>query len=333
MRKRRFDFHPAPQWRADDTQSITELIAWYNAAHAAHLRVIFWLEADQLAELEQIVWAIMRIRMEKDRQRCDPNFHIVTAAVLSPGSTDLVAGLDNRLPRLTVSPYGFTSEALADPQGFLKPFELMRKGRILDMQPLFHSRRPEADIRPFIDALQKADRRRGSLLAQTPSIEVPFDARVDSGETLCGLVAQLWEAFPDLTRTLGLFGDGYVKHFYQLKELWYLSQLTGSAIGETDLAPLHAEAQAAGANMSILGAFETHFLEHYASLENYARWRTQSKSVVLEFDLDSIADTHECQSPVFLDGRWILDRDSLFHDKSSPDTTKTTTHSTGEQHA
>jgi hypothetical protein len=39
---------------------------------------------------------------------------------------------------------------------------------------------------------------------------------------------------------------------------------------------------------------------------------------VLEFDLDSIADTHECQSPVFLDGRWIRDRSTLRHDDDAP---------------
>lgn len=314
MRKRRFDFTPGEQWRPEDGQAIDDLIAWYDTAHGAHLRVTFWLESDQLSGLEQIAWVIMRIRMEKDRQRCDPNFQIVSSVPLTRGSMDLISGLDNRLPRLLFTPWGKTAAALADPQAFLAPFEAVKAERVLDWLPLFHALKPAEELDGLISALGEIPARRGTLMERPPAIEVPFHADVPCGAALCAQIAGLWRAYPDLTRTLGLFGEGYVKHFYHLKELWHLSKLSGRALTDKDFARFHPKIEAAGGNLQAVRQFEESFLADHASLEDYARWRTESKSSVLEFDLDSIADTHECQSPVFLDGEWIIDRQQLLHD-------------------
>ncbi len=261
---------------------------------------------------------MMRIRMQKDRQRCDPNFQIASALPLTTGSMDLIAGLDNRLPRLLFVPWARTSEALADPAAFIAPFAATLEGRILDSLPLLHSMKPLDELPGLIPALGAAIGGEDGLLAQTPAIEVPFAAEAASGAELCARVAELWQAFPDMTRTLGLFGEGYVKHFYHLKEIWHLAKLMGREPSVADFDKFRPAAEAAGADPAVLRAFEESFLAEHASLTNYAQWRAQSTSAVLEFDLDSIADTHECQSPVFLDGRWILDRDTLLHDEERP---------------
>lgn len=226
---------------------------------------------------------------------------------------DLVCGLDNRLPRLLFAPWAKTPDALRNPLSFLSSFEDIKAERILEWLPLFHSLKPAEELDSLIEVLGTACGRRGTLLEQTPAIEVPFTAEIPSGAALCDKIARLWQAFPDLTRTLGLFTDGYVKHFYHLKELWHLAKLTGRPLRDQELGRFRRKVAEAGGNISTLRQFEQRFFTEHASLEGYARWRAESKSAVLEFDLDSIADTHECQSPVFLDGEWIVDRQKLFH--------------------
>jgi hypothetical protein len=311
MRKQRFDFTPGESWTQSDEAAIDALIARYNAAPGDHLRVTLWIERDQLAQLEQITWAIMRIRMHKDPQRCDPNFQIVSAAPLSSGSMDLIAGLDNRLPRLLFVPWARTAAAVRDLPAFQETFRPSLSGRLLERLTLVHCHTPEADLPALVETLQ------AGRLADCPAVEVPLEAEIASPAALCDRVAELWTACPELTRSLGLFPDGYVKHFYHLKELWHLGQLTGHAPGPDAFARVRPAGHGAR-EASTLAAFERRFLERHASLENYARWRPQAGGAVLEFDLDSIADTHECQSPVFLDGRWIRDRSTLRHDGDAP---------------
>jgi hypothetical protein len=144
-----------------------------------------------------------------------------------------------------------------------------------------------------------------------PQIEIPFTASAGDPDRLVEAVADLWTRWPQLNDAVNVSRGGYIKHFYALKELWHLTQVMRQASVEDDLAALRASYGADEATMREIERFDRSFLASQASFDSYNRWRYRNDNVVLEFDLDSIADTYECQSPVFIDNKWILEGGSL----------------------
>src|SRR5262249_23261408 len=106
--------------------------------------------------------------------------------------------------------------------------------------------------------------------------------------------------------SINMSPGGYVRRFYQLKEAWYLSHITRRELRPQPIDTFNDEEARAR-----IRDFDAAFYRKHASAEWYAKVRHKRASVILEFDLDSIADTYECQSPVFVDGNWILDRERL----------------------
>src|SRR5204863_8285996 len=136
-------------------------------------------------------------------------------------------------------------------------------------------------------------------------VELSFATRA-GGDVIEQAVARLLETFPSVGESINLSPGGYVRRFYELKEGWYLSHIT-----KRDLRLRKVDIPSDSDANSQIREFEAAFHRNHASADWYASVRHKKASVILEFDLDSIADTYECQSPVFVDGNWILDRDRL----------------------
>lgn len=307
MKTKIVDFHPTEDWTAAQTGMIDDIVAWYNAGGERSLTINFWIDADTEAALTHTAWVIMRLRMEKRRQLNDPHFCIAASEPLTNSGLDLLSGLDSRLPRLLFMPRAVEPDDFANPRGFLDRFDDALQRRILNLRAVFLCNDPETQLAPLTQALEAVEGR-----LETPCIEVPYSTRVADGENLCDQISALWRGMPALVDTLGMLTGGYVKRFYQLKELWHFALLEGTTL---TLANIQTSLGAAApeAHPATVAAFDAAFLERHANAANYAAWRVSKSSSVLEFDLDSIADSHECQSPIFINGQWLVDRSTLTH--------------------
>ena len=307
MKTRIFDFHPAEELTAAETARIDEVVAWYNAAGERGLTANFWIDADTEAALTHTTWVIMRLRMEKRRQLNDPQFCIAAPEPLIDSGFDLLSGLDSRLPRLLFMPRAIKPDEFVNPLGFFDRFSDALQRRMLNWRVVFLCDSPDTQLEPLTYALDAAE---GKL--ETPCIEVPYSTRVADAGVLCDRLSTLWRTVPALADTLGMLNDGYVKRFYQLKELWHLALLEDTALTPSDIRGALGVA-APEADPAAVAAFDAAFLNRHANAANYAAWRANKSSSVLELDLDSIADSHECQSPVFINGQWLVDRGALTH--------------------
>lgn len=314
MWRKSADFHVYGNDYEIDDKRIEDLLLWYGQYREHTLVVNFWLMQDIQEHIEQVAWAIMRFRMRKSSNRGDPKFNIAIQKPLSPESLDLFAGLDTRLPRILLSPWAKMGDDIAKPQEFLKKFEESLSNRLLEVRPLFILTDPDEKLNTFINELHQLLITNGLGRFQPPLVEIPYKHYETNPAALCRSVAALWKIYPDLTNTLGWYSDGFIKRFYQMKEIWHLSHMLGRVCNLSDFSELKLAAVEQGASESFISIFDETFLSEFATAENYSLWRPTGGDVVLEFDLDSISDSHECQSPIFLNGKWILDRQEMFHE-------------------
>lgn len=319
MPKRIFDLYCNEAWGESRNREVDAVIDWYNAPGSQNLTVNFWIDADTESALTVATWVIMRLRMQKNRQLNDPQFCILPACTLSESSLDLVSGLDIRLPQLRFMPRARALGDFAEPFAFIEHAGAEARRHMLNVFGLFLCEEPDQQLPLLIEAFDNADPE-----SPVPCVEVPFEAPVADAAALCDAISALWHAEPGLTGTLDAVRGGFVKRFYQLKELWHLSLLEDAALTPDQIgealgpAPAQGGVQAGGpacdhACGDVIAAFDAAFLARHASAANYAGWRPRKAASVLAFDLDSIADSHECQSPVFINGQWLVDRATLSH--------------------
>ncbi len=315
MPKRIFDLYCNEAWGESRNREVDAVIDWYNAPGSQNLTVNFWIDADTESALTVATWVIMRLRMQKNRQLNDPQFCILPACTLSESSLDLISGLDIRLPQLRFMPRARALGDFAEPFAFIEHAGAEARRHMLNVFGLFLCEEPDQQLPLLIEAFDNADPE-----SPVPCVEVPFEAPVADAAALCDAISALWHAEPGLTGTLDAVRGGFVKRFYQLKELWHLSLLEDAALTPDQIgealgpAPAQGGVQAGGHGCGdVIAAFDAAFLARHASAANYAGWRPRKAASVLAFDLDSIADSHECQSPVFINGQWLVDRATLSH--------------------
>jgi hypothetical protein len=283
---------------------VAQDLHWYNTTPYAHLTVAVFVPAGPAGEA-LIGRLVAAFRAGKADQKGDPQLRFYLEPGFGRGILDRLEELDVRLPRLQVCP-AIRSGEPAVVLGSLQALSRAFGKRLLDCRVAFMPARAE-DLPGVAAALERAlaEPALARLLAAFPVVELGFEA-ADPGETIEAAVADLWAAHPRLVESVNAGVSGYVRRFYALKEAWHLARITGRPMREPGGEDAVGEAAAAR-----IRAFDRAFLDTHASLDWYARSRHRAASAILEFDLDSIADTYECQSPVFIDGRWILDRDRL----------------------
>lgn len=275
-------------------------LAWYNSTPYAHLTVALRLKSGAMknwAACEQIV-ALLRNR--KHSQKSDPQFRFFVEPDAEADVYARLEELDVRLPRLSVCPIVPTNSEHA----LLAHTELLSRvlaGRLLDVRL---AALPESvDDLTCLTGILEAQRT--PLFGGLPIVELTFAAG-DCGDVIERSVAALLEKVPGVVEAINMGPGGYVRRFYELKEAWYLSHITKRVLNA-----LPIDAPGDVATIARIQDFDAAFYRYHASPEWYVRTRHKKAGVILEFDLDSIADTYECQSPVFIDGKWILDRDRL----------------------
>jgi hypothetical protein len=301
LKHKRISAYSPDTW--DDATRIqaADDLRWYNATPYAHLTVAVRLRAGILRDWTTCEGIVSSFRDGKYPQKSDPQFRFFVEPDTEVDVYARLEQLDVRLPRLSVCPIVPTSSEPA----LLAQLELlsaMLAGRLLDLRLAFLPERVDELIR-LTDVLQAA---RGSpLFAGFPIVELGF-AATDSGEVIERSVAAFFEKFPGAVESINMSPGGYVRRFYELKEAWYLSHISKREFRIRPIESIEDEE----ANSRIRD-FDAAFHRNHACAEWYAKTRYKKAGVILEFDLDSIADTYECQSPVFVDGKWILDRDRL----------------------
>ncbi|WNG44093.1 hypothetical protein F0U60_08260 [Archangium minus] len=314
MRKRIVEYVLPTQEEQDLFTRIEQDLRWYHSTPYAHLTAFLVASRDNeqvRAQLERIIGVF---RERKDSQKSDPNFKILSSAKPDASFVDLLTRLDCRLPRLTLLPHLTDREDFSTLADTLRSTASLLRGYIIDFRFCITAERLPQTLPALLTELSKLSERPEdrALLTRFPVIEVPFTEGGDDPALLANSLAELWSRWPQLNDSVNLSRGGYVKHFYALKELWHLARIMHQEQSvEADIAKLRASYGVEAAVEARIAAFDRAFLERYASLGRYNEWRHSNNSVVLEFDLDSIADTYECQSPVFVDNRWILERNSL----------------------
>jgi hypothetical protein len=270
---------------------------WYNSTPYAHLTATVQLRPGILRNWRTCERIISSFRDGKTPQKTDPQFRFFVYPDTEVEVYERLEQLDVRLPRLSVCPIVPTSSEHA----LLERVDSLSRvlaGRLLDLRLAFL---PESldELRRLTGVLQEL---RSPLFAGFPIVELRF-AAMDSGEAIEASVAEFLERFPSAVESINISPGGYVRRFYELKEAWYLSHITGRdmRVRSIDLNGVSSRVR----------EFDSAFHRNHATLDWYARARHKKANVILEFDLDSIADTYECQSPVFVDGKWILDRERL----------------------
>lgn len=288
-------------------------LAWYNGTRYAHLTCYLLVGRDSEQARSHLKAIIQTFRERKDSQKSDPNFKIQLPGRLGESLIELILGLDCRLPRIGLLPHFSDREGFANlADDILATLAVLRK-HIVDFR---FSIALESTLESF-PALSRELRRLledpegRAALDKFPVIEVPFTASFNAPAQLAGAIATLWTEWPQLNESSNSSRGGYIKHFYGLKELWYLAQITRQPSSDDDAAKLRSSYGLDEAALARLAAFDRVFLHEFVNMGRYNQWRHRSNSVVLEFDLDSIADTYECQSPVFVDNKWILERETL----------------------
>ncbi|QDE91361.1 hypothetical protein BHS06_21580 [Myxococcus xanthus] len=314
MRKRIVEYVLPVQGEQSLLARIEQELRWYHNTHYAHLTAFLVVPHDNAqvrAQLEQIIGVF---RDRKDSQKPDPNFKILSPAQPDASFVDFLTRLDCRLPKLMLLPHLTDHDNFSGLADSLRSTASLLRHYIIDFRFCITAERLPQTLPALLSELRKLsespeDR---ALLSRFPVIEVPFTAGGDDSAQLANALAELWSRWPQLNDSVNLSRGGFVKHFYALKELWHLARIMNQEQSvEADIAKLRTGYGVEAAVEARIAAFDQAFLERYASLGQYNEWRHSSNSVVLEFDLDSIADTYECQSPVFVDNRWILERNSL----------------------
>jgi hypothetical protein len=314
LRKRIVEYVLPAQDERELLTRIEQDLHWYHSTHYAHLTAFLVAPRDNEQVRAQLELIIGAFRERKDSQKSDPNFKILSPARPEASFIDLLTRLDCRLPRLTLLPHFTDREDFSGLVDGIRSTTSLLRSYIIDFRFCITAERLPQTLPALLAELQKLsespeDR---ALLSRFPVIEVPFTAGGDDPAQLASTVAELWSRWPQLNDSVNLSRGGYMKHFYALKELWHLARIMHQEQSvEADVAKLRAGYGVEAAVEARIAAFDRVFLERYASLGRYNQWRHSSNSVVLEFDLDSIADTYECQSPVFVDNKWILERNSL----------------------
>lgn len=288
-------------WDDRTRAQVQEDLRWYNDTPYSHLTVALYLGRDALSHWDACENIVAAFRDGKATQRCDPQFRFF----VDPGApSDVYARLellDTRLPRLSVCPVVPTASTAA-----LREHVRMLgddvAGRILDIR-LAYLPGSIGELDRLAGSLQTA--REWPMVTGFPVVELNFAAAGD-GASIEAAVARFVEAHPGAVESINMSTGGYLRRLYQLREAWYLGHITGRPLRVGPPDPCHG-----AADPDRVRDFDAAFHDRHATAEWYNSARHKQASVILEFDLDSIADTYECQSPVFIDGRWILDRDRL----------------------
>jgi anaerobic magnesium-protoporphyrin IX monomethyl ester cyclase len=301
-------------------EQMADDLGWYNATPYAHLTVAVFLAPGACQRWAMIEDILSTFRAGKTRQKSDPQFRFFVDPGVEIEVYERLEKLDTRLPRLSVCPVVATCATtvmpnipnIPDIHDQLRSLSEVLAGRLLDCRLAFLP--DDADgvacVSRILEEVEGVPALR-ALFANFPLVEVGFatagsSERDEPGAQLEAAVAALWERYPRLVESINASVGGYVRRFYYLKEAWHLSHITGRARREP--ASIGGSDEQAAARVA---EFDAAFYATHASPAWYASCRHKKASSILEFDLDSIADTYECQSPVFVDGRWILDRDRL----------------------
>lgn len=280
---------------------------WYNTTRHSQLILYLIVPRDTEETRKEVISTIEYCRLHKCNQKPDPLFRVIAPAYVDEEFTTFIVRLDWRLPRIMLMP------TYSDKDGFnglandiLKTATIMQR-HLVFTKFLITVERPQESIPHLLDQLAtlKDDNYGNDLLTNFPVIELPFACTIQDPIRLIESVARIWSKWPQLNESINASRDGYIKHFYALKEHWYLAEILGRALDRADLARLRSFYNVDAVTQCHIAAFDEAFLTRYASLAQYNQWRYQRNKVVLAFDVDSIADTLECQSPVFIDKTWI----------------------------
>jgi hypothetical protein len=292
---------------------VREELSWYNSTPYAHLTVFFIVDEDTGEIRQRIRQLIDAFRQGKDSQKSDPNFKVLMSGEVTDGFIDFIEELDCRLPRITLMPHFPDRPGFAGLADRMVTTVARLKRHIVDWRLSITVESPHESLGVLQDELDRLERDAGTsgVLRPFPLLEIPFGAASTDAVRLEEHVAELWSRWPQLNDAVNGSRGGYVKHFYSLKELWHLGQVMRQTDISGDLARLRTSYGLDGGELDRLERFDRAFLDRHASFDLSPRWRYKNDNVVLEFDLDSIADTYECQSPVFIDNKWILEGGSL----------------------
>lgn len=289
---------------------VKEELSWYNSTPYAHLTVFLIVDKDTGEVRQHIRQLIDALRQGKDSQKSDPNFKVLMSDEITDDFVDFIEELDCRLPRITLMPHFPDRLGFAGLADRMESAAATLKRHLVDWRLSITVESPHESLEALQGELERSADASGAL-RPFPLLEIPFSAASTDAVRLEERIAEMWSHWPQLNDAVNGSRGGYVKHFYSLKELWHLGQVMRQADISGDLARLRASYGIEGDALARLEQFDRAFLERHASFDLYNRWRYKNDNVVLEFDLDSIADTYECQSPVFIDNKWILEGGAL----------------------
>lgn len=201
--------------------------------------------------------------------------------------------LDCRLPRLVVvvviDAFGFPSDWEAKAK---KLSELMQSAGLLRKWVIeFDSPCEPGTAASTCELVQHA------LNVESVGAIIPFCVR---DEGLCGVIEELFDTAIIDPEILSYCPSNFLTLAYCVQECWYMDQILDTERSNF----LFAGGAFSEGDPEINTGFAADFYESL-SFEKYHRWRRSENKVVLDFDVESISDSLECQSPVFINSKWL----------------------------
>ena len=273
--------------RAIDGQQVDKLIDWFNESLLRELTLCLDVTPDNWASVANM---IQHFRDRKLSGKSDPQFRLfINDDVLGEVDLKAIEEMDVRLPRLEVN------VLLRDHDGFSNLRE-----RIAEVggasQDLLLRIQPYLLVERCLDSLRTLDRQ---IDQECPLVEIEVAPSSDI-EQLVNYIAEFWSRHPSIDAAISHSRGGFFHRFHMVKELWHFEQVLPSSEDWLD------------ANLDSWNADDTlrtfcHSLVDRITMQDYYRWKYRRTSAAMEFDVDSISDSSECQSPVFVNSRWVID--------------------------
>jgi hypothetical protein len=262
-------------------ESISAALRWRDASDARQLMLnILVRDSTSLAELATVVRHV-DATAARHRDRCGLRIYCMFTESIE-GAIHQLAEADTRVPRIEVI------RIVDQPLEVPCLTQLSREARSAEAARLtFWAYLELSSTRELAQLAGLINNGAGSPLDQVefrrfPVVEVPGQFSLDDAES----IARFWSQHPQVQDAATRSLHGRVRAFFRLFEIARLAHLG------VVLPPLSGDTGA----------------DDYRDLPAFSEWLRRSglmtaeprlESVILEHDVDLLADSHECQSPVF----------------------------------
>jgi hypothetical protein len=296
----------------DIHEQIYKDLDFYNQNSINKLIIDLIIDECSARSLDNIEEIILFFRNNKSKQKQDPNitiqipFHEMNSRILN-----LIEELDRNVPRLN------TIILINDADGFRFLTDDLQKciDQLMKYSIQFKIKLFIKKSYKFLTILTKKLMHFKSdnnyiwkfLAKEFLIIDVDTNCKDINIELLADQIFKTWKLFPELDQTCLYSRTGFLKLFYLIKEFWFINNMLQRNSKNKNYNYNFIGNGLSDKQDNTLRLFEK-VITNALTIVKYNELSYQTNNVVLEFNIDSICDTLECQSPVFINNSLILEK-------------------------